>query len=802
MKLFRRLLLAVVAAVGLGAAAVGLVLWRSIPPLGGEAALPGLEAPVSVALDALGVPHIVATSDADALRALGYLHARDRLWQMEVQRHAAEGRLAEMLGPAAVPSDRYLRTLDIPHAAARSLERMAPATRALLEAYAEGVHRAMSRPPRGRPPELLVLRHRPEPWTALHSAEVARLMAWDLAAGDGELALARAASRVGLERVRELFPTYPESAAVILARGTGTWSARTGRGEGGRSRERTGRDALPGVVLAEADLPEVPALARAVLAGAGMAPASNAWVVGPARSRSGKPLLANDPHLELRAPALWYLAALESPGLRVAGATIPGLPGVILGRNRRIAWGLTNIELDDVDFVIERLSADSARVLSSEGWQPVEVVRDSIRVRGAGAVPFTLRRTGHGPLVATRREITGAAADGEVRAVSMRWTGHDPSDELSAVLGVNRAGDWEAFLAALASWKTPEQSWIYADVDGNIGYAAAGAVPVRRGGRGLLPTPGWTDEGRWERYLDFDELPRALNPAEGFIVTANHRIVGDEYPHPLEARWAAPWRAERIRELLRSGGPFAADDLRRIQMDTLDGFARSAKDLAARAADAIGRGALAQRLRGWDGTVGADRTEPTLFYVWYRALQRLTFEDELGGTYFPGSPFQAWLRAGASRWFDDVRTPPVEDLAALAARAMSEAAPLADTRWGSVHTTLGEHVLGDVAPLKGLLRLNVGPRARAGSLYTVNVGDFGRLSPPFVNTHAASFRQVVDLAAPEEAGVILTTGQAGHPLSRRYRDQVERWWRGELVPLPLSRSRVAPAATLRLVPGP
>jgi penicillin amidase len=522
-------------------------------------------------------------------------------------------------------------------------------------------------------------------------------------------------------------------------------------------------------------------------------------VIGPTRTRSGKPILANDPHLELRAPALWYLAALESPGLRVAGGTIPGLPGVIVGRNARIAWGLTNVELDDVDYVIERLNRDSSRVLTPDGWEPVEVVRDSIRVRGAAPVPFTLRRTAHGPLVAAPGEVTGRGEDTTVHALAMRWTGQEPSDELTALLGVNRAGAWEAFLEALEAFQAPEQNWVYADVDGNIGYALAGRVPVRRSGRGLLPTRGWTDEGRWERYLTFGELPRAFNPPEGFIVTANNRVVGPEYPHPLPAAFAQPWRAERIRELIKAGGAFTADDVRRMQLDSVDGFARWGRHLAAAAAAAAGRPDLAGRLEAWDGGVGTGRTEPTLFYAWYRALQRLTFEDDLGGTYAPAGPLQAWLRAGASPWFDDTRTAEREDLRRLAARAMQEALPHAERRWGEVHGVRSAHPLGRVPVLQRLLRLSIGPRPRAGALYTVNVAEFGS-GPPFVTAHAASLRQVVDLADPESGRLVIPTGQGGHPLARRYRDQADLWWRGELLEVPLSGSRVRAAAVLRLVP--
>ncbi len=787
------------------AAAAVLYLYRTVPPLSGTEAQPGLGADVVVLWDSAAVPHIVAQSDSDAFAALGYLHARDRLWEMETLRRTAEGRLAEILGPAALDADRFLRGLDIPHAALKSGELLPPASRALVDAYLRGVNRWIASHSRPLGPEFVALRFSPEPWTAEQLFEVGRLMAWDLVNAGGELNLARAAARLGGERVQELFPVYPDSAPVILPRGSGHWAARTGRtgaptrgrsegvrraDSGARARGSVG---VPSVLMAERDIPAVPALAAALLDAASMTRASNSWVIGPARSRSGKPILANDPHLALRAPALWYLAAIESPGFHVAGATIPGLPAVILGHNRRIAWGLTNVGVDDVDYVIERLSDDSSEVRTPSGWQRLEVVPETIRIRGRPAVPFALRRGPHGPLV-------GRPADGDPHtALAMRWNAQEPSDELTALLAVDRAGDWVAFRAALRGFRVPEQSWIYADVDGNIGYQMTGAVPVRRSGSGLLPTPGWTDEGRWERYLDFDELPWTLNPPEGFIVTANNRVIGPEYPYFVTANWEMPYRAVRLRELILAGGRLTADDVRRMQMDTLDEFARWAKGLAAQAAARAGRTDVARALEAWDGTMGSDRVEPALFWTWYRTLQRLTFEDKLPDGYAPANPLQRWMRAGASPWFDDAHTPQREDLGALSARAMREALPAsAGVRWGTVHRTLSAHALGRVRLLARLLGLDIGPAPRAGSLYTVDVADVGAFRPPFVNTHAASFRQVVDLADLAHAGMIITTGESGNPLSRHYRDQVSWWWRGELKMVPLEAADVRPAGRLVL----
>jgi penicillin amidase len=741
----------------------GCSLYRSIPPLEGSESLPALDDSVTVTFDDLGIPRIAARSDADAFRALGYLHARDRLFSMDIMRRAGEGRLAEVLGGAAVSSDRFLRNLAIAPTAEAILAILPADTRRLLDAYVEGVNRWIAEPGRALPPEFRVLGYQPEPWTAQHSLMIARLMSWDLASAGPELRLAELVARFGEARAMELAPWYPGEAATIIA----------------------GSSEL------------VPELAAGILASTSLR-ASNSWVISGARSATGKPILANDPHLGLRAPSLWYLASLTTPTLRVAGATLPGLPGVVLGRNQRIAWGLTNISVDDVDYVIERLSADSSRVLVAGSWELVASRRDSIRVKGRAAVPYTFRRTSHGPLVESR--APGTQPSGEVLALAMRWNAHEPSDELTAVLGIMRAATWADFLAALRGFKSPEQNWIYADVDGNIGYTAAGNIPVRRSGLGLLPTEGWTDAGRWERYLSFEELPRVLNPAEGFIVTANNKIGNGEWGignrSSIVAHWELPYRAMRIREMIESDSSITPAEMQRMQMDSVDVFAREYRGLAAQAAHAAGRADLAARLQAWDGTTGSDRIEPALFYTWYRVLQRLTFDDEI--TYRPGGAFHRFLAEGGSPWFDDVTTrDSVETLASLAARAMREALPLAEGReWGDIHQTLSPHTLGPARPLEVALRLNVGPFRRAGSPFTPNVAGFGEFLPPFTNTHAASFRQVADLSDTTGTNVIITTGQSGNPLSRRYRNQAPMWLRGELVKLEFSGGN----RVLRLTP--
>jgi penicillin amidase len=732
-------------------------LLSSLPPPGGREPVTGLTRSVTVLFDSLAVPHVLAASHADAYAALGYLHARDRLFQMELLRHAALGRLSELFGARTVDADRELRALEMGPIAGARAAGMSTASRTAAEAYARGVNAWIAGGTRAL--EVRILRHAPEPWTPEHSLAIGLLQAWDLHFAGDELDLAALAARLGEEKARELVPTYSDTMPIIINRG---WGMRDG-GEGERD------DALP------------PA-------------ASNSWVIAGSRTASGKPILANDPHLVLRAPSLWYLAGLHAPGLDVVGASIPGVPAIVLGHTPRVAWGFTNAMVDDVDYVLEELSPDSSRSRSTDGWAPVAAVAETIRVRGADPVVYRRRRTVNGPLV------DAEPRPDSVHAVALRWVAQDGgADELAALHGWARAADAREFVAAAATFRSPEQNVVYADAAGHIGYLLAGAVPVRRAGEGVFPVAG-TAGPAWTRYLAAGELPSAMDSPEGRIATANNRIVGDAYPFHISHHYDHAYRARRILELVDGSTRLTAADVARQQLDQLDLFAKGVKRIAARAALDAGRADVADRLRTWDGTMAADRVEPALFWAWYRHLQRLTYGDE-SPDYRPAAPLHRWLAAGDSPWFDDTRTPEVETLGTLARQAMDSA--LADRLgvWGEAHRTVMGHPLGEVPVLGSLIGFTVGPFPSGGSNHTVNVALTTRMRAPYTSGYGPSMRHVVDLAAPDDAGgFIIPTGQSGHPLSRHYRDQLDWWRAGRLWILPVDPARVRAVDTLTLVP--
>ena len=540
-----------------------------------------------------------------------------------------------------------------------------------------------------------------------------------------------------------------------------------------------------------------------LLDGLSAARASNAWVIGGERTKSGKPILANDTHLALRAPGIWYLAALHGGGVETAGMTIPGIPLVVIGHGKTVAWGFTNAMTDDVDFFVEQVdSADASRYRTETGWVPFEVREEKILVKGGQTVTQRVRSTRHGPVLS---DVDDRLGD---RVLAMRWTAQDPSTEVRALLGMNRARNAAEFTTALRGFDNPHQNVLFADADGNIGYWMAGRVPVRGSGDGVLPVAGWTGEGAWTGYLSFDQHPHVLNPPAGFIVSANNRQAGADYPHRIASHWAAPYRAQRIHDLVAGSRGLTAADVARQQMDVRDLFALRYLPHAVRAAEGAGDSATARLLRGWNGEATADSRAATVFYGWFEMLRTALNKDNYQGkgfSYFPDHALAAVLDRGSSPWVDDVTTPrKVETLDELSITAMRRAARSASIPWGQQLQTRMDHPMGSVAWLDRVLKLNVGPFPAIGAHNTVNVSAFDARQLTYTNSFGPSQRHVVDLArVDEEGGFIVPTGQSGVPMSRHYRDQTEMWRQGRLWSIPLDRARAESRAVSRmtLTPG-
>lgn len=794
LKTVAALLLLVAIAAGGGYA----YLHRSLPKVEGSVRLPGLKAEITVLRDAWGIPHIYAASVDDAMFGLGFVHAQDRLWQMEMNRRIGAGRLAEVLGAPALETDMFLRTLGVRRAAQASLEGLDVATRDALDAYTAGVNAFLATDP-VLPPEFWLLRVEPQPWMAVDSVTWTKMMAWDLGGNwKNEVLRMRLAQEFSLARINEFLPPYPGDKPPRIQELKELYRA-------------LGVDTLR---LAQSAEHIAAQTSDYLIEAAG----SNNWVVSGERSASGKPLLANDPHLGLTAPPVWYFAHLVAPGLDAIGATLPGVPAIVLGRNQRIAWGFTNTGPDVQDLYIEKLEGDG-KYLAPDGPRSFETRRETIRVRGADDVELDVRRTRHGPVISeVSKSAAAATPQGHVLAFS--WTALAKDDRsMQSALKLARAGSWREFLTAAEDLHAPQQNMVYADVDGNIGFIAAGRVPLRRPDndlKGLAPAPGWLAKYDWDGYLPFGALPQVLNPRKGYVVTANHKVVPPEYPHHITAEWQPPYRAERIAAMLEGEARHSVASFARMQADAASLAVRELLPhfRATRPQSEAARRALA-RIAAWDGTMAKNLPEPLIVVAWWRELTRAIYADELGAAFplnwRPRAVFVANVladRDGQSRWCDDVNTPARETCAEVLSRSLEAA--LADLRnrfgddlqqwrWGAAHSARHEHrPLGRQKWLAPFFDIRV---PSAGDAYTVNVGrsDFFNDAEPFANRHSASLRAIYDLGDLDKSLFIHSGGQSGNPLSPHYAAFSEAWARSEYIPMRTNRAAIEAGGVKKLV---
>jgi penicillin amidase len=788
-----------------------------VPAARGEIAVSGLGAPVEVLFDRWGVPHVYARDAEDVWFAAGYLQARERLWQMELYRRAASGRLSELFGEVTLPADRRFAALALRSAAESEWARASPDVRTALARHAAGVNAVVKRLGRfGRPLELQLLGVTPEPWTPIDALAIGKLMAWRLAENrHGELvrgALARAVGEV--EAVRLMGP-LPAWAPPVF---------------GPAESPRTLLPALPplGVVLPTSG-ENATALPPGLewLAATARPAGSNSWVVGGGRTKSGRPLLANDPHLGIEMPSIWYEMHLVAAGLEVAGATIPGEPFVIIGHNQWIAWGLTNTGADVQDFYVEEVDFASRKYLYENEWLPLRVDRAAISVRGrAKPETYEIFRTRHGPLIATEADwedppvFTARDPRPAVRPLALRWEALSSGETAGAFAAIDSARNWDEFLDAVRRFGAPSQNFVYADVSGNIGYAMSGALPVRAQGDGAMPVPGWTGAYEWVGRVPAARLPARLNPSSSQFVTANAEI--DPSWGMMTRDWVAPFRAKRIADLLGARTGLDAAAMGRMQRDVYGEGARplvAALERAARApamsaAEPQARAAI-DELRRWNGQVD-DRPVVSLFHAFEHALWRRTFADELDARLFQ-QLFEyglderyvgvySILDDPESSWWDDIATvdrrETRDDIMVLAAADAVLALQMkfgdrAAWSWSRLHAASFSHALGGGGAILDWF-FSRGPVPVGGDSSTIDKASIDRRRPYRVSD-VASYRQIVEAGAWDRTLAVNTTGQSGHPRSAHYFDQNALWARGGYRPFAFSRAAVEQARESRLL---
>lgn len=808
---------------------------RSFPDTTGVVQIAALTGDVTIERDGKGIPQIYADTPEDLFLAQGYVHAQDRFYEMDFRRHVTSGRLAELVGDAALETDKYVRTLGWRRVAQQELALLDDNTLRLVNAYARGVNRYLD----GRSSSQLSLEYSvlgltgpsytPESWTAVDSLAWIKAMAWDLRSNmSDEITRVLSTDKLTVEQVEELYPEYPADHATIVGdEGTVVDGAFTSA----PADASLARSAVASLKVAKNGADALPALL-----GTGEGIGSNSWVVSGDRTSTGQPVLANDPHLAPSMPGIWYQVGLhcrtvdEACPYDVAGFSFSGLPGVVVGHTNKVAWGVTTMYADVADLYLEKVAGETYEY---DGQQlPLETRQETFEVAGGDPQTITVRSTRHGPIlsdldddaaavgVTTQKASTPNIGGPGTYEVALRWAALDPKPTIKAVFALNRMQDWDDFRAAAKQFTVPSQNLVYADTEGNIGYQSPGTIPVRSRGDGRWPVPGWDSSFEWTGSVPFDALPTVYNPDEGFIVTANNKVVADQYPIELGADTAAGYRSERIRELIGDRADLTVDDMAAFQTDTYNAnAARLVPELLNIGLESSYYRQGQATLASWDFMQDADSPGAAYFNAVWRHLLALTFHDELPEAQWPDGG-ERWfslvdtiLDQADSHWWDDVTTPHVretrDEVLAQAMRdardelTMIQSRNPGDWRWGTMHRldlvnpTLGDSGVGLVNRI-----FNRGPFKVSGGNGIVDATSWDAREGYEV-TAVPSMRMVVDLDDLDRSRWIQLTGNSGHAFHDHYLDQQDLWRSGRMLPWAFSRKAVEETTqdTLTLKPS-
>jgi len=821
---------------------------KSFPQVDGELQIAGLDNTVDIYRDEMGIPHIYATTTHDLFFAQGYVHAQERFWQMDFWRHVGSGRLSEMLGKDALDNDKFLRSMGWRQIAEQEYAELDTTSRSILDAYVDGVNAYIAdREPVELSLEYLILTgvlnpdYEIEPWTPAHSLTWGKYMAWDLRGNIGaEIERAVLLKTLSLEQVNELFPPYPEDHPIIVEQMGGIIS----KNQSPVSHSQSAYTIPSTESLAQ--IADQFASLEPLFGPAGSGIGSNSWAISGDLTASGTPILANDPHLGISMPSIWFQVDMhcrvksEACPFEVSGFSFAGVPGVIIGHNDRIAWGLTNVGPDVMDLYIEKVNPDNPNQYEVNGeWVDFETRIETIQVAGSEPVELTVRSTRHGPVLTDTygplkdevdqeedpeaqpfKDKAGVALP-ENYVISLAWTALQSSTPFEAVWGFNVAQNWDEFREAARHFHVPAQNLLYADVDGNIGYQMPGDIPIRANGDGRLPVPGWTDEHDWTGFIPYEELPYALNPASGYIATANNQVNPVGYPYLISTDWSYGFRAERVVSMIENGpGKFDFAYIQQMQRDSKNLNAETLVPiLLALDLDPELASVRDQTLASWDFQNRADSQSATVFeWFWWNLLMG-TFKDDLPEDYWPGGGSRWYevmrnlVNQPNSQWWDDKDTEDeIETRDDMFARAFEETIeqiqkehgnnPANWPAWGDQHAaTFRNAPLGEsgIGPIEALF--NRGPFVTGGGEGIVNATGW-TVGEGFEVDWLPSMRMIVDLGDLKNSLTVHTTGQSGHAYHPHYDDMAPLWASGEYYPMLWDEQAVISNAEghLRLTP--
>jgi len=763
------------------------ILNSSMPEYEGEISNSEISADVQIYRDSMAIPYIIAKTEEDAAFALGFIHAQDRLFVMDIIRRAGEGRLSEVMGEKSVPFDKMFRTVGLRRIVDQNIKKIDSKSLSLLKAYSKGVNLFIRNAEGNYPAEFDVLGYDPEEWKPEHSLIVGRMMAWELNISWWiDFSFSFLVQKFGEEKILEILPDYPENSKLLLPIEIKNYPA-------------IGKSVV-----------EVDKQFRDFIGMSGTHLGSNNWVVNGKKSASGLPIIANDTHLHFSAPSRWYAAVIRAGDWNVEGFTIPGAPAVVIGKNQNISWGVTNIMLDDADFYVEKLDSTQKKYLFNGEWKNLDIFKDTIKVKNEKEIVFEIKFTHRGPVILTIHPFTALYPESNSDAViSMRWLGADFSDELYAFYSIDKAKNWNEFKSAFQYYGLPGQNFVYADKDGNIGYMFGGKLPLRNSVSPTFIYDGTTDKYDWKGIVPINELPSILNPPTNFLATANNKLVKD-FKYHISNIWEPSSRSERILTLLTAKEKHSVEDYKKYQMDITSPYAEKiVKHIlnsfeGIKVIDANLNSAL-QMFKQWDYEMNEFSQVPTIYAMFLNYFLKNTLLDEMGKDLFneyvfvANVPYRVTLKMladSSNSWFDNVSTPKIENKNEIIRKSLADALgelennygkDIKNWQWGSLHKATFKHSFSGASSLLDKF-INIGPFSVGGdgttlfnTEYPFNEGiktfplfDHGQ----FDNHLGPTMRYIFDFAKPDEFQMVLTTGQSGNFMSEHYRDMSQMWLRG------------------------
>ncbi|MFO7525338.1 MAG: penicillin acylase family protein [Ignavibacteriaceae bacterium] len=768
---------------------IGQMLKASLPEYSGELKTSSIKNNIDVYRDSLAVPYIFADSDEDAAFALGYLHAQERMFTMDLIRRAGEGRLSEILGEKTIPFDKMFRTVGIKRNIEKNFDLYNPDVLKILKSYSAGVNLYIAEAKGKYPIEFDVLGYDPYEWEPIHSLIIVRLLGWELNMSWWvDFTFAQIVQKFGKEKALEILPDYPENAPYII------------------------QSDYKKLSVLNSSLIETDKQYRKFLGISGTHLGSNNWVVNSKMSASGRPIIANDPHLAFSAPGKFYAAVIKSNSWNAAGVTIPGIPGIVIGKNENISWTMTNLMNDDGDFYIETIDSSGKNYLLNNNWKDLKVFKDTIKVKGANDYVYEIKETHRGPIISDIHPGTLLFSEEQIKMppISMKWLGNDFSDELNAFLNLNKAKNIPEVKSAMKDYRLPGQNFVIADNEGNIGYVFGASVPLRKSNNPTLIFDGTTTENDWLGFVPYDELPYLINPPQNFIATANNKVI-KSFKYHISNLWEPSSRIDRILELIQSKEIHSKEDFMDYQMDINSPYAKQITEYILNAFKGIqvqDKNLIKslELLSEWDYEMNSMSQAPAIYSTFLMNLLKNTYYDELGKelynqfVFIANVPFRSILQVlenPDSPWFDNLNTREKETRDMILRKSFADALTelenklgknVANWQWGNLHKVIFKHSFSGQASIIDNF-INIGPFSVGGDGTTLFNTEYPFSEPNkeigllnhehYENILGPQIRFICDYNNPDEFYLILSTGQSGNIMSNHYSDMTQLWLEGK-----------------------